>query len=230
MAVNLLFPAFVFEREHLGRDIDKEPNMNEEYFAILKNEIDAMRKTDPKGRRVSNTGGWQSNDGVESNPIFIKAIRSIKRMIRQEMMPFLGAPERNVRVDFHNAWANINDHLAWNRPHLHNGCFYSGVMYIDADGTEGNFTAIDTNHKVVGSFPPTHRIHESWQVVPKTGNLYLFPSGLMHMVEPNTTNKDRYSISFNVGVNVENDELMPLEDIKYPELRFNIDEAGDLIV
>jgi len=228
MSVNILFPAFVFERNHLGEDEHLEPEMNVEYFSLLKNEIDAMRRADPTGRKVSNTGGWQSNDKVESNPIFVKAIRSIKRMIRTEMMPFLGRKEDTVLVDFHNSWANINDMGAWNKPHLHNGCFYSGVMYIDADGTEGDFCAIDTNHKVVGSFPHTPRIVESWKVTPKTGDVYLFPSGLMHMVEPNYTNKERYSISFNFDVATNSDEFR--DNIKYPDLKFKVDDSGDIIV
>ena len=228
MSVNLLFPAFVFERNHLGEDEHLEEGMNAEYFNILKNEIDAMRRDDPVGRAVSNSGGWQSVDKIESNPIFVKAIRSIKRMVRTEMMPFLGRNEDDVIVDFHNSLANINDSGAWNKPHLHNGCFYSGVMYIDAEGTEGDFSAIDTNHKVAGTFPNTPRMVESWKVSPKTGDVYLFPSGLMHMVEPNYTNKERYSISFNFDVATKSDEFR--KDIKYPGLRFKIDESGDIIV
>jgi uncharacterized protein (TIGR02466 family) len=228
MSVNILFPAFVFERNHLGEDEHIEEGMNAEYFNILKNEIDAMRRDDPLGRSVSNSGGWQSVDKIDSNPIFVKAIRSIKRMIRTEMMPFLGRNEKDVIVNFHNSWANINDSGAWNKPHLHNGCFYSGVMYIDADGTEGDFSAIDTNHKVVGTFPNTPRIVESWKVSPKTGDVYLFPSGLMHMVEPNYTNKERYSISFNFDVAINSDDFR--KDIKYPGLRFKVDESGDIIV
>ena len=45
MAVNLVFlQAFVFSREHLGRDEHVEEGMNAEYFALLKNEMDAMRR------------------------------------------------------------------------------------------------------------------------------------------------------------------------------------------
>ena len=48
------------------------------------------------------------------------------------------------------------------------------------------------------------KIKESKAFFPKTGDLHLFPSGLMHMVEPNTTDKDRYSISFNLNVETSN--------------------------
>ena len=44
---------------------------------------------------------------------------------------------------------------SWNRPHLHNGCFYS-VIYIHADGDEGHFRAIDTDFKIVVSIFHIH--------------------------------------------------------------------------
>lgn len=231
MSVKLLFPAFVFHRDFLGKDADKEPTlMNAEYFDLLKREIDGMRKKDPVGRKISNAyTGWQSNDGCDQHPTFVKCIRSIKRLVRDELLPFMGLNKDAHRVDMHNSWANINDNGAWNRPHLHNGCFYSGVFYIHADGDEGDLTFIDTNHKIAGAFPGNNRMIESHQIQPKTGHLYIFPSGLMHMVEPNLTNKDRYSISFNLDVNCIDDKNSRIgwNDSNF---EYDIDESGNLIL
>jgi len=202
MSVILMFPNFVFTREYLGKDSGIDPSMNAEYFKLLKDEIDGMRKRDPVGRRVSNAGsGWQSKDGCDSSPIFTKCMRGIRRVVDDEMMPFLGLEPNSFITDMHNSWANINDAGAWNKPHLHNGCFYSGVFYIQADGDEGEIIFIDKDNKIAGTFPHAPKIKESFAFKPKTGDLHLFPSGLMHMVEPNPTNKDRYSISFNLCVN-----------------------------
>jgi len=195
-------------------------------MVALKEEIDAMRRRDPTGRNVSNRNGWQSVDGIERNPVFIRAMRQIRREFRDELIPFLGIKKDSAKIELHNSWANINYPGAWNAPHLHNGCFYSGVFFIHADGDEGDFRAIDTDHKIVSNFPASQqRIWESWPVAPKTGDLYLFPSGLMHMVEPNLTDKDRYSISFNWDVSGGVERV----NIKNPELEFEIDENGDLI-
>lgn len=237
MSVKLLFPAYVFKRDFLGRDSHKDMSMHQEYFDMMKNEIDMMERTDHQGRSVSNQGrGWQSNDGVDHHPTFVKCVRAIKRTIRDEMMPFMGLKDGSFRIDFHNSWANKNYNGSWNAPHLHNGCYYSGVLYIHADGDEGLFRAIDTDHKVMGIFPSTPRMAESWSHEPKSGVLLLFPSGLMHMVEPNPTDKPRYSISFNF--NVEMNELLQIgdageqffrEDMTYGDLEFEIDEKGNLI-
>ncbi len=222
--IKILFPAYVLTKEYLGKD--KNSEITPEYMVALKEEIDAMRRRDPTGRNVSNRNGWQSVDGIERNPVFIRAMRQIRREFRDELVPFLGIKKDSAKIELHNSWANINYPGAWNAPHLHNGCFYSGVFFIHADGDEGDFRAIDTDHKIVSNFPASQqRIWESWPVAPKTGDLYLFPSGLMHMVEPNLTDKDRYSISFNWDVSGGVERV----NIKNPELEFEIDENGDLI-
>ena len=197
--IRLVFPAYVLIKQYLSKDQNSE--ITPDYMVALKNEIDAMRRRDPTGRNISNRNGWQSVDGVDTNPVFIRAMRQIKREFRDELVPFLGIEKNTAHIDLHNSWANINYPGAWNAPHLHNGCFYSGVFYIQADGDEGEIIFIDKDNKIAGTFPHAPKIKESFAFKPKTGDLHLFPSGLMHMVEPNPTNKDRYSISFNLCVN-----------------------------
>ena len=222
--IRLVFPAYVLIKQYLTKD--KNSEITPEYMVALKNEIDAMRRRDPTGRNISNRNCWQSVDGVDTNPVFIRAMRQIKREFRDELVPFLGIEKNTAHIDLHNSWANINYPGAWNAPHLHNGCFYSGVFFIHADGDEGDFRAIDTDHKIVSNFPASQqRIWESMPIAPKTGDLYLFPSGLMHMVEPNLTDKDRYSVSFNFDVS----GGVARDNIKNPDLDFEIDENGDMI-
>ena len=124
MSVRLLFPTFMFEY-----NIVEEGLVSEEYLMSLKNDMDAMRKKDPVGRRVSNQyTGWQSNDGVESRPAWQKLNRVIKNKFNDEVLPFLGVNTMNASINLGNVWANINDKGAWNTPHRHNGCWYSGVF------------------------------------------------------------------------------------------------------
>ena len=46
MSVKLLFPSYVFMRDFLGKDSHKDPSMTEEYFTMMKNEIDQMERDD----------------------------------------------------------------------------------------------------------------------------------------------------------------------------------------
>ena len=79
MAIKLCFPTVSVQKSYLHKEIDFKKGMTAEYFDMCRKEIDAMRARDPQGRRRSNAGhGWQSNDGIDTNPIFSKLIRLIK--------------------------------------------------------------------------------------------------------------------------------------------------------
>ena len=209
MAIKLFSPAVICVREWLSNPEDKVEGLTPEYFQMLKDEMDAMRTRDREGRRRSNKGlGWQSNDGIDNNPIFNKLMRQIKRTVTEEIMGYCGFERGTAQCVMHNSWGNINYPGGYNAPHLHNGCTYSGACYIRADGDEGDIKFIETTKHYVGMALSTPRMEESWGWQPKTGDILLFPSGLMHMVEPNTTDKDRYSISFNIEIAQPNGEIL----------------------
>ena len=199
MSVKLLFPTPLFFRDLLNPELHPRQSVDSDYMLELKETMDDMRKKDPVGRKVSNQyTGWQSNDGIDSHPTFVKLFNRINRLFEEEVIPYYGGG-RNFIQRMGNSWGNINDTHAWNAPHLHNGCWYSGVFYIHADGDEGDIQFIDSNPKYVNDMPfYNDRSRTDFRVRPKTGMLILFPSGAMHMVEPNFTDKRRYSISFNV--------------------------------
>lgn len=199
MAVRLLHPCPLFMVDL----IDEKFGMDENHFKFLRREIDEMRKNDPKGRKVSNAGqsGWQSVDGIDKHPAFGKLWKGVKEYIYEDVWSFWGLSKNHGHViDLHNSWANINEKGAWNRPHKHNGCWMSGALYIQAEGDEGDFVAMTDTSKVMGDFPTTPRMNDAERFQPRTGMLFMFPSGLTHMVEPNLTDNPRYSISFNMGI------------------------------
>ena len=140
--IRLLFPYVCIEDNLL-----ETGQLDQEYIDLLKNEIDSMRKKDPVGRKISNQyTGLQSNDGCESSPIFTKLIRMINYKFNTELLNWTGHNSNQVQLNISNSWANINDKGAWN-PHLHNGCWYSGVFYVKSDGDEGNFILLIQTQK-----------------------------------------------------------------------------------
>jgi len=233
MAVRLLFPTFIFHRNLLQEGLPEDIGFKQEYLDLLAREIDAMRRKDPKGRQISNAyTGWQSNDGCDRHPTFTKLVNRIEKTFSDEVLPFHGitSETHRMKVKVGNMWANVNDNMAWNKPHLHNGCWYSGVFYIKADGDEGDFSAIETDVKVVNDHPACQRTRNDYNVSPTPGELILFPSAMMHMVEPNMTNKDRYSVSFNALVQNHTDKYHgDIQDWNPDEFCFDIDEKGNPI-
>ena len=218
MSVRLLFPTYLFEF-----NLVEEGLVTEEYLLSLKNDMDTVRKKDPVGRQVSNAyTGWQSNDVFENRPAWAKLNRVIKDKYNHKVLPWLAVDTTQASVSLGNMWGNINDKGAWNKPHRHNGCWLSGAFYVHADGDEGNFVAIKEGADTVSDFPHNNKQRESFEVSPVTGTLLLFPSGLIHMVEPNTTSKDRYSVAFNtVTHRMGGDTDIPID---YHWNRFDIDD------
>lgn len=227
-----LFPTVVFQRNLLNPNLGEERSFSDEYIKMLKDEMDAMRRRDPIGRKISNAyTGWQSNDGVDNNPIFQKLMNRIQQTFMDEVWPYYGCSQ-DLKYQMGNCWANINDRDAWNKPHLHNGCWYSGVFYIHADGDEGNFIGINTDPKVVSDMPHSNRQQEAWEFEPKSGELILFPSGMMHMVAPNISDKDRYSVSFNMAYHMTTPESRmgnPPKGWHPDENCFELDENAGLV-
>jgi len=236
MSVRLAFPTFIFERDLLDQERYGKDSVSEEYLISLKKEMDEWRRRDPKGRQISNRyTGWQSQDGVEKHPAFAKIIRCIEAALRDEVQQFFRVHPDDAQVKIDNTWANINDKGAWNTPHLHNGCWYSGVFYIHGDGDEGDLQLINCDPKVVADHPSVARNQESIGYMPVRGRLVLFPSGAMHMVEPNPTDKERYSISFNSRVHHIGNAGSDRRDAQdtppsIDEFIFNLDALGNPLV
>ena len=82
MAVRLLFPTLLFHRNLLQEDLDESRGLTQSYMTHLVEEMDSMRRRDPKGRQVSNQYiGWQSHDGCEKSPAFTKCMNRIVKLL-----------------------------------------------------------------------------------------------------------------------------------------------------
>jgi hypothetical protein len=134
-----------------------------------------------KGVKLSNKGGWQSKSNLHLCEIFNPLINFIVNNL-----PFKG----NSKIL--NMWGNISNKSHFNFIH-HHGRYpdiWSGVYYLQIPPNSGDL--------VFHSYWDTD-ICESLTPIP--GGLVIFPSSLSHQVEPNMSNQDRISISFNFKIN-----------------------------
>lgn len=222
MAVTALFPTYLFHYDFIEMGI-----VNVDYLKSLRDEMDRMREND-SGRVVSNANGWQSNDSCESNAIFFRVFREIMNIANGELLKFFSIDRNQVSLSMGNCWANINDMGSWNRPHGHNGCWYSGVFYVDSGPDQGRLTFLDQDNKVLSDFPPASRHNSSFDLDPWSGNLLLFPSGLIHMVEPNLSDRSRYSIAFNLNSSYVafRESRFDNQDPRGNDITFELDDLG----
>ena len=162
-----------------------------------------QRKKDPKGRVVSNRGGWQSSFIQEENNI----IRStLLRGIRD-----YGESNQIFECDLilSSLWININGKGDYNELHHHPSCDLSGVFWIKTPVDCGSIVFNSPQDFVQAKELRSYASHvkDEWKqfdsyYFPSTaGRVMIFPSFLLHQVRPNQSNEDRISVSFNIALN-----------------------------
>lgn len=163
-------------------------------------------KTSSLGRTKSNGFGWQSHD-IDDDHLQIKNLRNeIFERIRYLHKEYGFKTPAYHRIS--NIWININGLSSFNRPHVHAESLFSGVYYAQAEDDSGDLIFLHPatshqyhiNERAVEKF--TDFNSSVFVVKPTIGKLVLFPSWLVHYVEPNRNSKDRISISFNTYIDM----------------------------
>jgi uncharacterized protein (TIGR02466 family) len=172
----------------------KHPTLNQE----LEKDITAWANKD-KGITRTNVKSWHSPTNMANLPEYKKLVSMLyacqKTIYEQEHLesePFLG-----------NMWANINPPGGMNRAHQHPNSLWSGVYYIKAPKNSGHLK-IDDPRSSAAMVRPTQkkgtlpvRLYRETHYEPIAGRCIMFPSWLMHCVDPNQSNDIRISVSFN---------------------------------
>ena len=172
----------------------KHPTLNQE----LERDIIAWSNQE-KGVVRTNIKGWHSDTNMNELPEYQKLVRMLyecqKTIYQQEHYesePFLG-----------NMWANINPPGGMNRAHQHPNSLWSGVYWIKTPENCGDLKIDDPRSSAAMCRPrqkpgelPT-RLHRETHYKPIAGRCIMFPSWLMHCVDPNQSNDIRISVSFN---------------------------------
>ena len=172
----------------------KHPTLNQE----LERDIIAWSKQD-KGIVRTNVQGWHSTTNMAELPQFKKLVdmlyecqNTIYEQEHYESKPYLG-----------NMWANINPPGGMNRAHQHPNSLWSGVYYIKAPKNSGDLKIDDPRSSAAmvrpnqKKGPMPARLYRETHYEPIAGRCIMFPSWLMHCVDPNESNDIRISVSFN---------------------------------
>ena len=175
-------------------------NNFDDYKDQLIQETYQERDEDPIGRKISNRGGWQSNQ------INIQECKSktLKKIIIDSLSGFTPISE-NVSMVI-EGWKNINAPGDFNVKHDHPRSNLSGVLWIKTAKNSGNlvFTSPQLFNKFqelnyyTDEFKYDTKSYMTYYFPPTEGRILLFPSSLEHEVEENKSNEDRISYSFNI--------------------------------
>jgi uncharacterized protein (TIGR02466 family) len=175
------------------------------------------RAASEPGRQHSNQNGWQSPDDFAT--LELPAARRLCAIVTQVVnaATAVNTPNGLIEAAFEwrtNAWANVNPPGASNAMHGHPGAFWSAVYYVDdgganADegGSGGELILQDPRGVLPAMHDPLLRFRVEGcltagyveAVNPKPGMLILFPSWILHGVEPFSGTRPRVSVAFNFG-------------------------------
>jgi uncharacterized protein (TIGR02466 family) len=118
------------------------------------------------------------------------------------------AVNRSIEFYVTDSWINIYRRGELTGPHTHNNSLISGVLYLKVNETSGDLVFQRDILSLV-PFPPSLDLDmdffnlyncKSWAHKPKTNDICLFPSVLMHAADPNESDEERWSLAFNVFV------------------------------
>lgn len=155
-------------------------------------------KTLDSGYAASNVLGWHS----KSHLFELEEFRDFKTLVDAAVLEVAQAVGYgDISIKAANCWANVNPKYASNKIHDHANCLFSGVYYVKTPKDSGNLMFYDprsakTFYKpLVSNF--TAYTADAVSHAAEEGLLLIFPSWLKHGVEPNLSDEDRVSISFN---------------------------------
>jgi uncharacterized protein (TIGR02466 family) len=185
--------------------------------------ISIMQSDISGGRRVSNVGGYQSDATIHKDDRFKTLIEIIEMQFKQlhsdiELID-------NVEFELLNMWINVNFPGCFNKFHRHvnppsldritSSSILSGTFYVNVPENSGDLTfhAGREDYNLMTHEPPIVRLPEIFyknnknrnvrplfKIKPSNGDLLIWFSDLIHGVEKNTSDEERISISFNIGI------------------------------
>jgi uncharacterized protein (TIGR02466 family) len=140
------------------------------------------------GVTKSNFGGYQTNDDLHREGIFFE-LTSIIENISNEIFKLYSTDKLVIDA----LWGNINSSGNYNAAHIHDGVL-SGVLYLQVPKNSGKLVLINP---AVRSDSHCIRL-KNYAIRPEFLGCIIFPSWLEHYVEPNGSNENRISLSFNL--------------------------------
>lgn len=167
------------------------------------------REERDQGVKKSNSGGWHSrHDLLAWGGDDIETLTSWIREAVADVTVANDTVDRD-RIVFTKlrAWANVSRRGNFNKTHNHPSSDWSGVYYVtlgepDADVPDnGTIEFLDPRGGAVGMLSTIgQQFGQKIRIAPQPGLLLLFPSWLLHSVNPYEGPGERISIAFNASI------------------------------
>jgi uncharacterized protein (TIGR02466 family) len=146
----------------------------------------------------SNTGNTTSDDRYVLRHDTMASLKAFAEASVNEYLRSIYAPKHDVTLRLTQSWLNYTKAGQYHHKHAHPNSFVSGVLYLKAARERDKIHFYKEIYQQIKLPTNNYNLYnsESWWFEVSTGDLLLFPSSLIHMVEP-VQGDDRVSLSFN---------------------------------
>ena len=130
------------------------------------------------------------------------AMTSIREFVEESLIEYFKTihnPKHEVSPYITQSWLNYTAPGQFHHKHAHPNSIISGVFYVNADDAVDRIYFYKEQYERI-KLPPNEWNtwnSESWWFPVGTGQLILFPSSLVHMVETKSGDNVRVSLAFN---------------------------------
>jgi uncharacterized protein (TIGR02466 family) len=156
------------------------------------------------GIKATNVNGWHS-EPYFMDTCYNESLKTLATKVlsaSEDICQYLNV-RPNLNLKMKEFWINVNPTGSRNKMHDHPASVFSAVYYVQANDNSGD----------IGFGNPSQMTEFWWRSIvdqrhhntlivkykPITGKLIVFPSWLVHFVEPNKHKSDRISIAFNMA-------------------------------
>jgi uncharacterized protein (TIGR02466 family) len=181
---------------------------------VFKTSID-VKGIDLKSVKWSrNNENWTSMDHfILKSPGFEHINEQIYNCVCEYFYGIMKA-KSEIEIYITESWVNKTEKGQTHHKHWHPNSILSGVLYIDCDGESGAIKFTTSQYDTIEYEVDEPNIYNgrAMGIIPFTGNLLIFPSGLEHAVETHKGKSPRYSLSFNTFIrgNINSTRLLSL--------------------
>ncbi len=151
-----------------------------------------------------------SNEKYGVNPTVSKNILKTLPEVKQEITETFKEYARNIlRIDFSidfvigSCWGTLTKPGQESRPHVHSNYYYSGCYYITDEPSAIEFhlgPSVYNHHERFMFKYLEHNAYNNNKLIyyPVKNEIIFFPAYLKHQITKNTSDKNRYSLAFNI--------------------------------
>lgn len=134
----------------------------------------------------------------------------LKSCVNRAVLDYARAAGVDYALDYHvQAWANINRFGDYHNLHNHPHAWLSGTYYVQVPEPRPLPGRSDRNPGAISFYDPRPQanmlavrgdpqVDPEHRILPRAGDILLWPAFLHHLVHPNLSDELRVSVSFNI--------------------------------